>query len=66
MDAKADRKEKTLIIHNLHFEALKLNKPQLLQMAAAIQSFADFNQCKTQLIKKTNNRGYAETISKNL
>ena len=66
MDAKADRKEKTLIIHNLHFEMLKLNKPQLLQMAAAIQSFADFNQCNTQLIKKSNSRGYAETISKNL
>ena len=66
MDAKADRKEKTLIIHNLHFEMLKLNKPQLLQIAAAIQSFADFNQCNTQLIKKSNNRGYAETISKNL
>ncbi len=66
MDAKADRKDKTLIIHNLHFEALKLNTAKLLQVAAAIQSFADFNQCKTPLIKKTNNRGYAKIISKNL
>ncbi len=66
MDAKADRKDKTLIIHNLHFEALKLNTAKLLQVAAAIQSFADFNQCKTPLIKKTNNQGYAKIISKNL
>ena len=66
MDAKADRKEKTLIIHNLHFEAVKMAKPQLLQVAAAIQSFADFNQCNTQLIKKTNHRAYAAIISKHL
>lgn len=66
MDAKADRKEKTLVIHHLHFEAVKLSNAKLLQLAAAIQSFADFNRCNTQVIKKTNNRAYAKIISKNL
>ncbi len=63
MDAKADRKENVLIIHNLHFEPLKLGKPQLAGIAQAIRSFAGFNQCTAVVIKKSNNKSYSTVIS---
>jgi uncharacterized protein YcaQ len=62
MDSKADRKQGTLVIHNLHFEPVKLSKAQTNKVAGAIRSFADFNQCPHILIKKTNNRNYAKAI----
>jgi uncharacterized protein YcaQ len=54
MDAKADRKQKVLIIHNLHFEPLKISKPVLTKVADAIKTFAAFNHCREINIKKTN------------
>jgi hypothetical protein len=62
MDSKADRKQKTLIIHNLHFEPVKLSKPQLVRIADAIKVFAAFNQCGDIVIKKSNVRQYAKSI----
>ena len=55
MDAKADRKEKTLIIHNLHFEKVKMTGEMTEKLKEAIQRFAGFNACTSIIITKTNN-----------
>ena len=62
MDSKADRKQRTLIIHNLHFEPLKLSKPMLIKIIDAIKTFAAFNQCKDIIIKRSNNKQYLKAI----
>ena len=62
MDSKADRKEKTFIIHNLHFEKIKLTKPMITKIAEAIEWFADFNQCGKVIIKKSNNKFVTKEI----
>jgi uncharacterized protein YcaQ len=62
MDSKADRKQHTLLIHNLHFESVKLSKPELGKIAAAIRAFAKFNNCTDIGIKKSNKREYAKAI----
>ena len=56
MDAKAERKEQTLIVHNLHFEDIKLDDGMLLNIGNAIKDFATFNGCKTVTIVKCNKR----------
>lgn len=56
MDAKADRKQKVLTVHNLHFEPVKLSKPATAKIVEAMKTFALFNQCKTVVIKKCNNK----------
>jgi uncharacterized protein len=62
MDSKADRKLKTLIVHNLHFEPVKLSRPALAKLTAAIQTFARFNNCSDIVIKKSNNKTYLKAI----
>ncbi len=62
MDSKADRKNKLLIIHNLHFEPVKLSKAMLENLTEAIGNFAKFNLCKEIKISKTNNKQYAKAI----
>ncbi|HXD78807.1 MAG TPA: crosslink repair DNA glycosylase YcaQ family protein [Puia sp.] len=66
MDSKADRKEKVLVIHNLHFEPVKMEKDDIHKFAGAVRDFAAFNGCRGIEIKKTNNRGYARTIREEL
>jgi uncharacterized protein YcaQ len=66
MDSKADRKQQTLMVHNLHFEKVKLGKPDIGKIADALQAFAQFNQCRDVVIKKTNNRPYAKAIKDSL
>jgi len=56
MDAKADRKEKTLVIHNLHFEKVKITNAILVKIVDAIQTFAKFNRCTGIAIKKSNHK----------
>lgn len=63
MDSKADRKQKTLIVHNLHFEPVKLNKPQLGKIIDALKRFIIFNQCQDIIINKSNNEAYLKTIT---
>ncbi len=63
MDAKADRKEKTLIIHNLHFEKVKITNPILVKIADAIQAFAKFNKCAGINVKKSNNEAVLKMLS---
>jgi uncharacterized protein len=62
MDSKADRKQKTLIIHNLHFEPVKLTKPDLPKFIAALHRFARFNHCTDIVLKKSNNKPYLKAI----
>jgi len=56
MDSKADRKQRVLTVHNLHFEPLKLSKPAIGKIIDAIKVFARFNQCQDVIIKKSNNK----------
>ena len=62
MDAKADRKQQILTIHNLHFEAIKLTRPMVVKVCDAIKAFAKFNQCEVITIKKSNDKTVMKTI----
>lgn len=62
MDSKADRKQQTLIIHNLHFESIKLTKPMVAKICDAIKAFAKFNQCGTIVVKKSNDKPLLQII----
>jgi hypothetical protein len=66
MDSKAGRKEKTLIIHNLHFEPVRLTKPEIARLTDAIQTFAAFNQCREIVFKKSNKKEYLKAIKAGL
>lgn len=66
MDSKADRKQRTLTIHNLHFESVKLSKPMIAKLTDAIQTFARFNQCRDIIIKKSNNKQHLKAIKDGL
>ncbi|SHN43928.1 winged helix-turn-helix domain-containing protein [Chitinophaga sp. CF418] len=66
MDSKADRKQRTLIIHNLHFEPVKLSELMLDKLTDAIKAFAGFNQCRDIVIKKSNSKKYVKAIKDGL
>ena len=66
MDSKADRKQKILTVHNLHFEPLKLSKPAIVKIIEAIKTFAKFNQCTAIIIKKSNSKEYLKAIKDGL
>ena len=58
MDSKADRKQKKFIIHNLHFERLKMTKPVMLKCMDTIETFAVFNKCISISITKSNDKQF--------
>lgn len=62
MDSKADRKQKTLLVHNLHFEPVKLSRPEITKFIDALRKFAQFNKCTDIIIKKSNNKPYLTAI----
>ncbi|SEJ59642.1 hypothetical protein SAMN05216327_113168 [Dyadobacter sp. SG02] len=62
MDAKADRKRKVLIVHNLHFEPVDLDNITIERFIKTLQGFVKFNQCRDIVFKKSNNETYLETI----
>ena len=62
MDSKADRKTRTLTIHNLHFEKVTLSDAELVLLADSIRRFADFNQCSRIVLTKGNKREYLKTL----
>jgi uncharacterized protein len=66
MDAKADRKQKVMIVHNLHFERVKLPRAMLVKISAAIRDFATFNQCATITFSRSNNKPAQQAIQKHL
>ncbi len=63
MDAKADRKQKVLIVHNIHFEAVDLDEITIKKFIQALKDFVRFNQCGEIIFKKSNNEAYLEAIS---
>jgi uncharacterized protein len=64
MDAKADRKQKTLIIHKLHFERVKMSGPMTAKLCDAILLFARFNGCAKIIITKSNNKAFLKSFLK--
>jgi uncharacterized protein YcaQ len=66
MDSKADRKQKVLTVHNLHFEPVKLSRPAIKKLIEALEAFAKFNQCREIVIKRSNNRLLLKAIKDGL
>ncbi|ACU63418.1 winged helix-turn-helix domain-containing protein [Chitinophaga pinensis] len=66
MDAKADRKQKELIVHNLHFEAVNLDKSVIEKLVQALKAFVQFNKCRTITFSKSNKKTYLQAIRKGL
>jgi uncharacterized protein YcaQ len=64
MDSKADRKNGTLVIHNIHVEPIKLTKPTVMKVCEAIRTFAKFNQCRDIVIEKSNDKSLLNVIRK--
>jgi uncharacterized protein YcaQ len=64
MDAKADRKQKILIVHNLHFENVALDQAILDKLVKSLQAFVAFNGCREIEFKQSNKAGYLKTIRK--
>lgn len=63
MDAKADRKQKLLIVHNLHFEEIELSAAMLAEIAEALKAFVKFNQCRDVVFKRSNQEVYLGAIN---
>jgi len=63
MDAKADRKQRVLIIHNLHFEEVILNDVMMDKFVEALKAFIMFNQCRDIVFRKSNREDYLKAIS---
>ena len=66
MDAKADRKQKMLLVHNLHFEDVGLGNADLEKFTDALKAFAEFNGCLLITIAKSNNKKYLKVINSGL
>jgi len=63
MDVKADRKNKILLVHNLHFEDIEISAAMFDKIAEALKAFVHFNQCRDINFKASNHPGYLKTIS---
>jgi len=66
MDAKADRKQKLLIVHNLHFENVELSAMMIGKIVEALKAFVKFNGCRDVVFSKTNEDGYLQMIKEGL
>lgn len=62
MDTKADRKQKVLIVHNLHFETVELSETMTGKIAEALKAFVKFNQCRDIVFKRSNQEAYLNAI----
>jgi len=62
MDSKADRKQRILIIHNLHFEPIKLTKSIVGKVCDAVKNFAEFNHCDAIIIQKSNDKSLLKIV----
>ncbi|SFA60167.1 hypothetical protein SAMN04488511_12540 [Pedobacter suwonensis] len=63
MDAKADRKKKTLIVHNLHFEAVEPDEKTIDKLIHHLKEFILFNKCNDVVFKKSNRNDLLNLIS---
>lgn len=66
MDAKADRKQKVLIVHNLHFENVSLDKTVLDKLVISLKAFVQFNGCRKIVFTRSNKASYLKTIRKEI
>lgn len=66
MDAKADRRQQVLIVHNLHFEPVKLREDAIGKIIEALKAYVHFNQCRDIVFSKSNRVDYMEAICKGL
>jgi uncharacterized protein len=66
MDSKADRKNRTLLIHNLHLESVGLTKAAIADIGEAIQAFAKFNQCDIITLQKCNDKAVLKALRQQL
>lgn len=64
MDAKADRKQKVLIVHNLHFEPIELTESTIEKFVLALKAFVLFNQCDDIVFTRSNQETYLQVIRK--
>ncbi|WP_131539620.1 winged helix-turn-helix domain-containing protein [Pedobacter nototheniae] len=64
MDAKADRKKKLLIVHNIHFEDITIGEAVLENFISSLKAFIEFNQCRNIVFSKSNNEHYLDVIRK--
>lgn len=64
MDAKADRKQKVLIVHNLHFEPIELAESTIEKLVLALKAFVLFNQCDDIVFTRSNQETYLQVIRK--
>lgn len=64
MDAKADRKNKTLIVHNLHFELIEVNETITDKLVYHLKEFILFNKCNDVIFKKSNRNDLLKLMSK--
>lgn len=62
MDAKADRKQKVLIVHNIHFESITLAQTVLEKFSQALKAFVYFNQCQDIVFYNSNNEVYLRIL----
>lgn len=63
IDSKAERKEKTLIVRNLHLFG-NLKKAEITCLAEEIKEFAEFNCCPNVKIKESNQTKTADELKK--
>lgn len=66
MDAKADRKQKTLIIHNFHFEPIEIDLASIQQLIISLKEFVVFNSCRNIVFSRSNNPQYLEQLKNEL
>ncbi|MCU0287487.1 MAG: winged helix DNA-binding domain-containing protein [Acidobacteria bacterium] len=63
MDAKAERKSKTLLVHNIIFEqGFKNFKGLLPAFKSKLKAFAEFNRCQGILVEKTDPAEFKNTL----
>jgi len=62
MDAKADRKQKVLIVHNIHFEDVALEEQTIGKLITSLKAFVKFNGCREITFAKSNNKKYLKLI----
>ena len=64
MDAKADRKQGLLIIHNLHFESVSIFELTLSKLIESLKAFVLFNNCRDIEFRRSNRETYLALIRK--
>jgi len=62
MDAKADRKQKLMIVHNIYFEDIDIDPIVIERFIQALKEFVGFNQCHNIIFTKSNKTAYLKVI----